>query len=653
MTTRANERPKHAPVDAGRGLDHGPRPAEKAVSFGPSLRRLLGMMRPERAIFAGVIAMGILSVLGVVVGPRILGQATDVIFAGVIGAMLPAGTTIEQAVGALRAAGKDDFADMLASMSGVVPGQGIDFALLARWLGLALVLYLVAAALGFFQNWLLTRAVQRTVYRIRAQTRAKLDRLPLSYYDRAPRGELLSRMTNDTDNIAQTLQQTLGQLLTALLTVIGVLAMMLSVSPLLSAITLLTLPLAAVVSIAIGKRAQTRFTTMWTLTGELNAEVEEAYTGHSLVKVFGRSQAVAERMRQTNEQLYQASWQAQFISGLMMPVNFFIGNLGYVAIAVIGCLRVASGQLNLGSVQSFIQYSRMLTQPITQIASMANLLQSGVASAERVFEVLDAEEMTPEGSAELAHPVAGHVEFREVSFSYSPERELITGLNLEARPGQTIAIVGPTGAGKTTLVNLLERFYDLDGGQILLDGVDTATLARSRLRDELGMVLQDTWLYAGTIAENIGYGRQFASRAEIEAAGQAAHVDDFVRRLPEGYDTMLNDEGTNISAGEKQLITIARAFISDPSVLILDEATSSVDTRTEILVQQAMNRLRAGRTSFVIAHRLSTIRNADLIVVMEQGRIVEQGSHDELIAARGAYYRLYQSQFLGAMDEVA
>ncbi|NLI85843.1 MAG: ABC transporter ATP-binding protein [Propionibacterium sp.] len=612
--------------------------------------RLLGFMKPERSRFAVVVLMGIASVAGTVVGPKILGKATDVIFTGIIGKNLPAGMTQQQVIDMLRASGQDQLADLLSGMT-VVPGQGIDFSTLGHWLMLALGLYLVAAALGFLQNYLLNRAVQRTAFRMRDEMRAKMDRLPLSYFDSQPRGELLSRMTNDMDNVQQTLQQTLGQLLNSVLTVLGVTVMMLSVSALLTGITVLIVPLAAVVSMFIGKKAQRQFVAMWDATGELNGQVEEAYTGHSLVKVFGRQREVEATFGQTNDRLFNSAFRAQFISGIIMPVNFFIGNLNYVAIAVVGGLRVASGQMPLGSVQAFIQYSRMFTQPITQIASMANLLQSGVASAERIFEVLDADEMSPEQSGSLPAGISGHVAFRDVDFSYSPDHPLIQGLNMEALPGQTVAIVGPTGAGKTTLVNLLERFYEIDGGQISIDDTDITSISRSALREPLGMVLQDTWLFGGTIRQNIAYGKPDASEEEITAAAEAAHVDQFVHRLPAGYQTVINDEGTNVSAGEKQLITIARAFIKQPEVLILDEATSSVDTRTELLVQQAMARLRSGRTSFVIAHRLSTIRDADLILVMDHGAIVEQGNHDELIAAKGAYYDLYQSQFAAAINE--
>lgn len=647
---KANPRPQNAPRKIGHGPGAGAAATEKAVNFGPSLMRLVGFMRPERSLFVVVVLMGIASVAGMVIGPKILGNATDVIFSGVIGKNLPAGMSQAEVIEMLRANGQDQLAEMLSGMV-VVPGQGIDFGVLGHWLALAVGLYLAAAALGFLQNFLLNRAVQRTTFRMRDEMRVKLDRLPLSYFDAQPRGELLSRMTNDMDNVQQTLQQTLGQLLNSMLTLIGVIIMMITVSPLLTGITVLIVPLSAVVSIFIAKKAQKQFVAMWDATGALNGQIEEAYTGHSLVKVFGRQREVEADFDQTNGELFNSAFRAQFVSGIIMPVNFFIGNLNYVAIAVVGGLQVANGRMPLGNVQAFIQYSRMFTQPITQIASMTNLLQSGVASAERIYEVLDTEEMTYEQTGALPDELDGHVEFHDVDFSYSPDHPLITGLNMEAKPGQTVAIVGPTGAGKTTLVNLLERFYEIDGGEIRIDGVPITSVSRSALRTPLGMVLQDTWLFGGTIRANIAYGRPGASEEEICAAAAAAHVDQFVQRLPDGYDTIINDEGTNISAGEKQLITIARAFIKQPEVLILDEATSSVDTRTELLVQQAMARLRSGRTSFVIAHRLSTIRDADLILVMDRGAIVEQGNHDELIAAKGAYYDLYQSQFAAAIEE--
>jgi ATP-binding cassette subfamily B protein len=627
-------------------------PAEKSMNFGPSARRLLDRLRPYRPQLLVVIALAVVSVGFSVLGPKILGQATDLIFSGVIGKQVPPGVTQEQAVAAARAAGNNSYADMLAAMH-FVPGVGIDFTRLGEVLLLALALFLAASLLAWLQGYILNGVVQNAILRLRAEVEEKLNRLPLPYFDRQPRGELLSRVTNDIDNVSQTLQQTLSQLLISLLTVVGVLTMMFVISPLLALVALVAVPLSVVVTRRIAKRSQQQFIAQWTHTGTLNAQIEEAFTGHDLVKVFGRQREVKAAFAAKNDELFKASFGAQFVSGIIMPSMMFIGNLSYVAIAVVGGLRVASGTISLGDVQAFIQYSRQFTQPLTQVASMANLLQSGVASAERVFAVLDAAEQSPDPAepARASRP-HGRVEFERISFRYVPERPLIEDLSLVAEPGHTVAIVGPTGAGKTTLVNLIMRFYELDAGRITLDGVDITAMRRADLRGEIGMVLQDTWLFGGTIRDNIAYGRPGASEEEILAAAKATFVDRFVRTLPDGYDTVIDEEGSNVSAGEKQLITIARAFLADPSLLILDEATSSVDTRTEVLLQQAMAALRTDRTSFVIAHRLSTIRDADLILVMESGRIVEQGTHAELLAAKGAYHRLYQSQFAEAVAEV-
>ena len=649
---KAPERPRYAPATRSGGPFGGPAPAEKSLNFWPSLRRLLGHLAPERVVLVAVVALAVVGIVMNVYGPRILGYATDVIFTGIVGRGLPAGATKEEAVAQLRAAGQDTYADLVERLA-VVPGQGVDFGLLGRWLLLALGLYLVSSLFLWLQGYLLNGAVQRSIFTLRNDVETKINRLPLSYFDKQTRGELLSRVTNDIDNVAQALQQTLSQLLTSLLTVIGVVVMMFVVSPVLALIALVTIPVSVLITGVIGKRSQKLFTAQWKATGELNGHIEEAFTGHSLVKVFGRQKEVAAVFAERNEGLFRSSFGAQFVSGIIMPAMMFIGNLNYVAIAVVGGLRVASGTTSLGDVQAFIQYTRMFTQPLTQVASMANLLQSGIASAERVFEVLDAEEQSPEPAASrgAALPTRGRVEFEHIAFSYAKAQPLITDLSLVAEPGSTVAIVGPTGAGKTTLVNLIMRFYELDGGRITVDGVDVATIPRAELRSKVGMVLQDTWLFHGTIRANIAYGRPDASEAEILAAAEATYVDRFVHALPDGYDTVIDEEGSNISAGEKQLITIARAFLADPALLILDEATSSVDTRTEVLVQHAMAALRSDRTSFVIAHRLSTIRDADLILVMQAGQIVEQGSHAELLAARGAYADLYSSQFAGAGTE--
>jgi len=626
------------------------RPVEKSLHFFPSLKRLLGHLAPERMILILVVLLAVVGIVMNVMGPKILGMATDVIFTGVLGKNLPSGATKEQVIAALRAQGNNRFADMLQRLN-VIPGQGIDFGLLGEYLLLALGLYLVASLFLWLQGYLLNGAVQRSMYTLRSQVEQKIHRLPLSYFDKQTRGELLSRVTNDIDNISQSLQQTLSQALTSLLTVIGVTVMMFVISPVLAVIALVTIPVSILVTGFIGKRSQKLFVQQWKSTGELNGHIEEAFTGQSLVKVFGRQHEVEAVFAERNGAVYGASFGAQFVSGLIMPTMFFIGNLNYVAIAVVGGLRVASGTMNLGDVQAFIQYTRMFTQPLTQLASMANLLQSGVASAERVFEVLDEEEQVPEEASSL-NPTCGRVAFEHIWFSYDPEQPLISDLSLVAEPGSTVAIVGPTGAGKTTLVNLIMRFYELDRGRITLDGVDIATVPRAALRSNIGMVLQDTWLFHGTIRENIAYGRPTATEEEIHAAAEATYVDRFVHALPNGYDTVLDEEASNMSAGEKQLITIARAFLADPALLILDEATSSVDTRTEVLVQRAMAALRSDRTSFVIAHRLSTIRDADVILVMEDGKIVEQGTHHELLEARGHYFDLYNSQFAAGREEL-
>ncbi len=625
-------------------------PAEKPLDFGPSVRRLLRLLHTEWLGAVAVLVLGVVSVALNVVGPLLLGAATDLIFTGVIGRTLPPGVSSEEAADAARVAGNDSIANVIIGQ-GVVPGEGIDFAGLNQVLLGAVALYVGASIFGWMQGYLLNGIVQRTVYDLRRDVENKLNRLPLRYFDGQQRGEVLSRVTNDIDNVAQSLQQTMSQLLTSFLTVVGVLAMMVLVSPLLSLVALISVPLSLWLTKAITKRSQRQFVAQWRYTGQLNAQIEESFTGHELVRVFGRRGEVEAAFAVKNDELFAASFRAQFISGTIMPSMMFIGNLSYVAIAVIGGLRVASGSMSLGDVQAFIQYSRQFTQPLTQMASMLNLLQSGVASAERVFELLDEPEQTPDPQTPATRTErCGRVAFEHVSFRYRADQPLIDDLSLTAEPGQTVAIVGPTGAGKTTLVNLILRFYELDAGRITLDGVDTATLSRAELRGGIGMVLQDTWLFGGTIRDNIAYGNPGATQEQLLAAATATYVDRFVHSLPDGYDTVIDEEGSNVSAGEKQLITIARAFLANPSLLILDEATSSVDTRTEVLVQRAMAALRSDRTSFVIAHRLSTIRDADLILVMEAGRIVEQGNHEQLLAARGAYFTLYNAQFAAAAD---
>ena len=678
-----------AEAQAASGDRHAGPPPGKAEAFWPSFKRMVGLLGAYRVSLMIVALAAVGTVVLAVAAPKVLGQATNVIFEGVVSTMLPAGTTKAQAIEALRARGMDDFATMLSAMD-VIPGAGIDYTRLGRILTVVLGLYVGSGLLNWLQGWLINRITIKALYRLRAQVEDKVHRLPLSYFDTVQRGELLSRLTNDIDNVTNTLQQSLSGALTAILTVVGVLGMMFSISWKLALVALLMFPLMGVVFGVIGPRSQKAFTHQWARTGKINTRVEESFSGHALVQVYGRTDSVREAFAAENEELFRASLRAQFLSGIMMPVMLVIGNLNYVAIAVVGGAMVASGSLRLGDVQAFIQYSQQFSQPLGQLGGMATAVQSGTASAERIFELLDAEEERPDdvapgsagaaGTAGAAGEVGttstdageaadagraagtdpsaaaaspknsagpGVIEMEHVRFSYSPEVELIRDLSLRVDPGHTVAIVGPTGAGKTTLVNLLMRFYELDGGRILIDGRDIATMTRHDVRRRTGMVLQDPWLFAGTIRENIRYGRPGASDEEVEAAARACFVDHIIKALPQGYDTVLEEDAANISAGERQLLTIARAFVANPAVLILDEATSSVDTRTELLVQQAMNALREGRTSFIIAHRLSTIRDADTILVMEHGDIVEQGSHDELIAAGGAYARLHAAQFAG------
>jgi ATP-binding cassette, subfamily B, multidrug efflux pump len=653
--------PKRLPPAAATTQRRGPggpmanfgQPTEKPLDFGPSAKRLFGRLRPERASVLLALTLGVTSVAMMVTGPKILGHATDLIFSGYVGSRLPDGVTKQQAIDQLRASGHGQMADMLAGMD-VVPGQGIDMSALGWVLTGVLFLYVAGSIASWLQARVINRVVNTTVYGLRRDVEAKINRLPLGYFDKQQRGEVLSRATNDIDNISQSLQQTMSQLVTSLLTVIGVVVMMFVVSPVLTVVALVTIPASILVTRVIARHSQKRFIAQWAHTGKLNGQIEEAFSGHALVKVFGRQAEVERDFEVENESLYRSSFGAQFISGLIMPTMMFIGNLNYVVIAVLGGLRVANGSMTLGDVQAFIQYSRQFTQPLTQVASMMNLMQSGVASAERVFALLDAPEQSADPEpAERPGEVRGRVEFEHVSFRYAPDTPLIEDLSLVAEPGQTVAIVGHTGAGKTTLVNLIMRFYDLDSGRITLDGVDIASMRRADVREEIGMVLQDTWLFGGTIRDNIAYGDPDAMEEDVLDAARTSYVDRFVRSLPDGYDTVIDDEGSNVSAGEKQLITIARAFVADPSILILDEATSSVDTRTEVLIQQAMAALRKERTSFVIAHRLSTIRNADVILVMDAGRIVEQGTHAELLHRRGAYFDLYNAQFVEPMAEDA
>ena len=587
-------------------------PAERSDQFGETLKRLGEILGKEKPRLLAVFILTVVSVTLVVFGPRLLGEATNII------------------------------------VEGVVSGQGIDFDALHSQLLTVLLVYVASFVLSYTSSYVLAGVVQRSMFALREAVERKLNHLPLSYIDRQPRGDLLSRVTNDIDNLSQSLQQTTSQILTSLLTLIGVTIMMFTISPLLAVVALTTVPISVLLMKYIGGKARPRFIAQWRHTGDLNAQAEEVFSGHAIVKSFGRQREAEARFRADNDKLYEASFSAQFMANLIQPAMIFMGNVQYILIAVVGGLQISSGSLSIGGMQAMIQYARQFSQPLTHLASMAATFQSGIASLERVLELIDADEQSPEPErAADPTPVKGRVVFEDVHFSYDPDKPLITGLNVVAEPGETVAIVGPTGAGKTTLVNLIMRFYEIDSGRITLDGRDISAIHRHELRSDIGMVLQDTWLFGGTIRENLRYGNPDATDEQIYEAARVTYVDRFVHSLPDGYDTIINDEGDNVSTGEKQLMTIARAFLNDPAILILDEATSSVDTRTEVLIQKAMKNLRANRTSFVIAHRLSTIRGADVILVMEDGQIVEQGNHDSLLEDRGAYWRLYNAQFAG------
>ncbi|WP_025727444.1 ABC transporter ATP-binding protein [Heyndrickxia ginsengihumi] len=612
---------KQAPHFGGRrgGGRHGmamAMPVQKAKDFKGTLRRLFIYLKPHRLRLLTVFFAAILSVIFSIVSPKIMGKATTKLFEG-----------------------------MMMKIKGV-PGAHIDFQYIGKIIVMLIILYAISSLFSFLQQYVMAGVAQKTVYQIRKDVNEKLSRLPLKYFDERQHGEILSRVINDVDNISTTLQQSLTQLITSLVTIIGVIVMMLTISPLLALIVVLTIPLSIIVTMMIAKRSQKHFIGQQRSLGEVNGHVEEMYTGHQIIKAFGQEKQTIDHFEQLNDKLYQAGWRAQFISGMMMPLMSFVNNIGYMFVSVVGGILVLKNRIEVGDVQAFIQYSRQFSQPITQTANIANIIQSTIASAERVFEILDEAEEVAEMENEIVIPQAkGEVSFQHVQFGYKPNELLIHDMNIDVAPGQMVAIVGPTGAGKTTLINLLMRFYEMGDGKITIDGVDIQHLKREHLRKMFGMVLQDTWLFNGTIRENIAYGREDATEEEIMKAAKAAYADHFIRALPDGYDTILNEEASNISQGQKQLLTIARAILADPTILILDEATSSVDTRTEVAIQKAMNRLMRGRTSFVIAHRLSTIRDADIILVMNHGDVIEKGTHQLLLEKGGFYAELYNSQF--------
>ena len=631
--------PRRGPMAGGPAGALG-RPAEKAKDFKGSLKRLSGYLAPQKYRFFAVGILAIVSTVFSIFGPKILGRATTKIADGVIAQY----TYIAKIQAAINQNSPASVIEGLRNQ----PIPLFDFGYIGRIMLLMIFLYIVSFLCGYAMSYIMAGVSQKTVYAMRNEVKEKLDRLPLKYFDGRTHGEILSRVTNDMDTIATTLQQSLTQLITSMVTVVGILLMMLSISPVMTLIALVTLPACGVVTVTIAKKSQTYFAKQQKSLGELNGHVEEMLTGHKIVKAFGHEKESVEKFHKVNDELYRAGWKAQFMSGIIMPALNFINNLGYVFVCIIGGLLVAKKAIDIGDIQAFIQYMRQFTQPIVQTANIANVIQSTVASAERVFEVLDEEEQIPEEQDAVRidkKAVSGEVNFEHVNFRYNEEVPLINDLNIHVKPGQMVAIVGPTGAGKTTLVNLLLRFYELNGGRITVDGIDITRMGRGDLRSLFGMVLQDTWLYKGTILENIGYSLEDPDPEHIFEAAKAAHADHFIRALPMGYDTILNEEASNISQGQKQLLTIARAILADPPILILDEATSSVDTRTEALIQKAMNRLMKGRTSFVIAHRLSTIKNADMILVMKDGSVIEQGTHDELIGQKGFYEELYNSQF--------